>query len=69
MLFKRIHNLLSIIDSVIKIQNNWRKKKSLDNYNQIKDNQNKIKNMLNIIDKNITQFKFSDYDEDLSDDI
>ena len=56
--WKRIHNLLSIIDSVIKIQNNWRKKKSLDNYNQIKDNQNKIKNMLSIIDKKYKKNSF-----------
>ena len=49
--WKRIHNLLSIIDSVIKIQNNWRKKKSLDNYNKKKESQNIIINMLTLFDK------------------
>ena len=56
--WKRIHNLLTIIDSVIKIQNNWRKKKSLDNYNKRKHNQNINIDMLKILDKNYKKNNF-----------
>ena len=57
--WKRIHNLLSIINSVIKIQNNWRKKKSLDNYNKKKDSNKNLINILKIFEKT---YKKNNYD-------
>ena len=50
--WKRIYNLLSITDSVIKIQKNWRKKKAIDIYNKKIDGQKIIKNILKIYNKN-----------------
>jgi hypothetical protein len=50
--WKRIMNLLSIINSVVKLQKKWRKKKAIDKYNKIKDNQKKVNKVLQIYKKN-----------------
>ena len=49
--WKRIINLLSITNSVVKIQKTWRKKKAIDKYNKMKENQNKVQNILQIYKK------------------
>ena len=56
--WKRIQNLLSIIDSVIKIQNKWRQKKSVDNFNQKKEIQ---KNMNDLYKTIKNSFKRNNY--------
>ena len=50
--WKRLYNLLSIVDAVVKIQKKWRKKKAIDNYNKKKDDQNIIRNVLKAYKKN-----------------
>ena len=57
--WKRIHNLLSIVDSIIKIQNSWRKKKSIDDYNKRKDYKNNIINIFKTLEK---IYKKNNYD-------
>ena len=59
--WKRIANLISIINSVIKIQNNWRKKQSIDNYINKKKEQDKFFNMLKIIDNKYKLNNFSSF--------
>jgi len=56
--WKRIQNLLSIIDSVIKIQTKWRQKKSVDNYNQKKEIQKNMNDLYKTIENS---FKRNNY--------
>ena len=63
--WKRIANLLSIINSVIKIQNNWRKKKSIDNYIIKKKEQDTFVNMLKIINNTYKKNNFILFIENL----
>ena len=56
--WKRIQNLLSIIDSVIKIQAKWRQKKSVDNYNQKKEIQKNMNDLYKTIENS---FKRNNY--------
>ena len=56
--WKRIQNLLSIIDSVIKIQNKWRQKKSVDNCNQKKEIQKNMNDLYKTIENS---FKRNNY--------
>ena len=56
--WKRIQNLLSIIDSVIKIQTKWRQKKSVDKCNQKKEIQINMNDLYKTIENS---FKRNNY--------
>ena len=49
--WKKFYIILSIKESVLKIQKNWRKKKAIDNYNKKKDKKKKISNLIKIFEK------------------
>ena len=56
--WKKKYLLLKIIDSVIKIQKNWRRKKAINDYNKTKDKKKKITESIKIIEKAYKKRKF-----------